>query len=246
MGRFFEYVTAGLYGGRLGDIVELSEIQNGNGAPPSDIGRGAELDMSGIAKPDVVNDEEGTMFESKACRSGQTCKLNDEQIDFYRALQSAETRPKIYHAVYRHRLHGIKSEWEGTPEELFTDLSGRIAYSLVLPFRLVLSFFDLGNRSKYTYRYTEKNTNSPHNFYTCTCIKASGLTALFKDPAEVIENINLDVRSFGIRRTMSPSKFYIDGNKIRQFPVVFITDMEHERFAAMTAEQYAEEQGVPF
>ncbi len=241
MGRFYEYVTAALYGGRLGDVVDIgnrsdTETTNGNGV--------GDLETDSIAKPDVVHSGKNIIYESKACRSGQTCKLADEQIDAYRALQARDPPPRVYYVVYRHNVRGIKSSWRGTTERLFKELSEGTAYSLVLPFRLILRLYNPENLSRYVSRYQGRQ-ETRNDFDTCTCIRSSALTKILKEPKTVVEDLGLDCSSFELRRILSPRKFYVNRHRVNQFPILFIEDRD-ERWREEFPRGYSTEQGVPF
>lgn len=247
MGRFYEYLTAAFYGGRLGSVIKLDDSTNSNGGNGDGEVQEAEeqFDITTILKPDVVHSEANVMYESKAVRSGQTCKLTDSQIDLYKELQQRNPYPKVYFVIYRHGLYGIKSTWTGSAEKLFGVLSERTAYSLVLPFRMILRLHDTENPSEYVSRYEGKE-NSRDDFNTCTCIRASALTRILKEPERVLQDLNHPESSFlpeefRVRRFMSPNKIYVNRNRVRQFPIVYITDRVAE--AEM---QGHEELDVPF
>lgn len=229
MGRFYEHLTAALYGGKLGNRIEIDQATNGDDSNGNgEVVGGEKMDITTIMKPDVVHSEGNVLYESKACRSGQKCNLTDFQVRLYKELQQRSPYPKVYFVVYRHGLYGIKSSWTGSAEGLFRALSERTAYSLVLPLRLILRLHDPENLSRWVSRYEGKET-SRDDFNTCTSIMASALTKLLKEPEEVLQDLDhqelsFHHREFSVRRFMSPSRLYINRCRIQKFPIVYIID----------------------
>ena len=204
MGRFYEALTAYLYGGRMGDIKKVEDCDG----------------ETTIIKPDVIDDTRQHIFECKAVRSGQTSNLLDQQLDAYEKLQEAYPEYNLYLALYRHSLKGIKKDWEGTPRELFAELCQKTAYGVVLPFELVHALLDpQKDSSKFTYRYQNEHSG----FDDCVCTRSSTFTRLFTEPEQVISQLGLELGEFEIRKLLTPTS-YVHRFKLPSFPIVYISE----------------------
>ncbi len=233
MGTFYEHMTAAIFGGRL---ENMKRVANGNHLGLTTNGAEAidEDDEMRITKPDVVDHKRRRVYESKACRSGQTCKLSDDQIDLYRALQAEEPHPRIYYVVYRHSLDGIKSRWKGTPEQLFYALVQKTSYCLVMPLSLILALHNPKKGStKYVYRYEEET-----RFEVCTSIRSSALTALLTEPERVIVDLSFDPNEYKTKRLLSPSELKINSYEVKRYPILVIQDRDHRAWAEGFAAGY--------
>ncbi len=211
MGLFYETVTALFYGGLLGE--HFSSVSD-------------ELDL--LTKPDLVNHDTKQFFESKSVRSGQHCMLLDAQLEGYDQLEEHFPDYSTSFAIYRHSLHGIKSSWQGTTDELFQELSRRTAYLVLLPYSIIQKFQTVGQSgvsSPLVYRYSH-----PRSTYdTCTCIRSSTLTRLAIEPQTVIDDLNFDREQFVVNRYRSPV-CQINNFSLQPFPIIEITDLvEHRR-----------------
>ena len=139
LGNYYESMTAALWGGKLTNRVHVARNGNGSskefdidGFEESDscddlfqgeyVSSGGEDD--GLIKPDLVDKKGRAIGESKACRTGHSCNLFDDQIHRYKEIQILERESEIYFAFYRHDLMGVKS-FNGTAEDLFREMANR-------------------------------------------------------------------------------------------------------------------------
>ncbi len=204
MGRFYELLTRGLFGGKLGDVYHV---------------RAADEEV--IVRPDVVDTVHKRLFECKAICSGQSGTLLDTQINGYMAFAAEKPEYDISFVFYRHVLHGIKGKWEGTARELFRDLARDTAYVVVLPFQMVLDLHDPTKGStKYIYRYDGQT-----EFDCCSCLRSSALTKLLVNPEEVLQEMGL---SYQIERRMAVG-CCVQGNRVRDFPVVYVREKFNQK-----------------
>ena len=99
LGNFYEYMTQGLWGGRLQNhlLLKNGHIEDDN------------LAIHTFTKPDLVYHIKKQIGESKAIRSGQSVNLTDEQMTKYNLLQLQRREAHIYFAIYRHSFPRIKS-----------------------------------------------------------------------------------------------------------------------------------------
>lgn len=227
MGRYYEFMTRGFFGGVLSDLKYLEAQDNEN-------------HHNHFSIPDVTNHEEGVLWESKACCSGHSCNLLDSQIEGYKSRQLDEPDLRIFFVVYRHVLRGIKSTYKGSERELFEELNKKTMLALVLPFSLVLGLHEPIHEenphwSRLCYMYEEKEgigrTDGKHHYFgSCTYIRSPTLNRFLTEPEEVIQEIGYDVSAFNIKRRITPEGLRVNKNPVRQFPVVLISDVNHEQW----------------
>lgn len=204
MGRFYEELTAGMYGGVLEDTKETYD--------------------GGLMKPDVVDHKNKVMTEAKGVRIDQKCDLLDPQVEHYMDCQRADPELRIYMAIYRHILPGIVKTWRGTSAQLYRQLAKQTICSTVMPLSLMLALHTTGN-SNLIYRYDGEGRYGP-----CTCIRPRTLRRLFEEPEKVIEELGLKPEEFILLRRISPKVISVNGTKVQEFPVMIISDKYHRKW----------------
>lgn len=226
MGRYYEFMTQAFYGGKLSDLKYFENSkQNGQRTFWS-------------IKPDIIDDAKRKIGESKACVSGYRLHLLDKQLEKYESIQYDNPDSIVYFAVYRHIFRGIKSTWRGSEQELFKELSKKTMFSLVLPLSIILRLYKSDNQNLIS-RYDGEL------FDKCTSIKSQTLNSFLTEPKEIINQLGFS-DNFDIVRSLSPKNFRTNKNKVKQFPIVIISDKNHEKWVLKFKKQYDEENPIPF
>jgi len=199
LGDFYEFLTAGIYGGVIRRNVEVTK--------------------SVYIEPDVLNDETKQGFESKAVNSSESLKLDDRQIQRYHKLQFYMQEYDFYFVVYRHSLKGLNNYEQ---ENIFSVLSDRTFGSIVIPLSLVTHMHALRDND-FIYRYEGEK------WCHTTAVRSHVLNRFFGDltrgsEKEIVQELGANPKEYEFFRLMSPLDFLIKGNRIKPFPVMFISD----------------------
>lgn len=232
MGTFYEILSQALYGGKFGETFEI-ELE----------------DRTSIMQPDIVNYDDNTILEVKACHSKKGFILQDEQVMLYKNLQRKflegyKNYPKIYFALYAHPHYGIKS-WNGTLNELYSMLCcEKLLYSAIVPLSLILELHkpERGTTGL-VYRYDRRETRYDNG----TKVRSSAIIRLLSEPEKVIEELGLKKSDYNIERLKVPVGMHMTLDvfkRIRQFPIVRIEHNYHDKWANSFVDQYLED--VPF
>lgn len=242
LGYFFELMTAGMYGGLLGEDMEVVGYEGLMGVDP---GTG----LIGVY-PDVYDARRKLAFESKGCFSSESLNLEDDQIDRYKAFLYAQEGSQLYYAIYRHSFGKIRS-YQGDAKMLFSSLSSNTLCSLVLPFSIVLALHETRD-DNLAWRYDGE-------LWTLnTSIKARTFTRFlegssFQGAKDVLRDLRLDPNDYVIEKLMSPIGFCVEGNRIRQFPVLSVIERDNpigakSFFELMNPDLYVEDDSsdIPF
>jgi hypothetical protein len=221
LGDFYEFMTAGIYGGIIRQNICTTS--------------------SAYVEPDVLNKETRQGFESKACHCSELLKLNDHQVQRYQGLQFLMQDYSFYFAVYKHSLTGLNDYEE---ETLFLGLSDKTLCSVVIPLSLVLDMHCTRDENL-VYRY------DGDKWYPNTAIRSRTLNKFFGDlrkgsESEIVREIGANPKDYTFRRLMSPINFFIKGNRIKPFPVMFISDRNHEEWLRKFLETYEIQKEIPF
>jgi len=221
LGDFYEFMTAGIYGGVIRKNIEV--------AP------------SAFVEPDVLNEETKQGFESKAVHSSELLKLDDHQVRRYHRLQFHMQDYDFYFVVYRHTLRGLDNyEQENLPQIL----SDRTLGSIVIPLSLVTHMHSLRDNN-FVYRYDGEK------WCHTTAIRSYTLNRFFGNSRErseedIVRELGADPKDYKFQRLMSPMSFSIRGNKIKQFPVMFISDKNHKTWMDWFLENIHIQEEIPF
>src|SRR3989344_131055 len=215
LGYFYELVTAGLYGGVIGKTFDLEEIVKGGW------NNDEELNQTIVAYPDIHHEEEQTFFEVKANFVREKLKLSDRQISLYEKLLRAHPEHALYHVIYKYPIPKITT-FPGNEKELYASLAKQTLCSIVLPFS-VSHAFHRAKHSDLIYRYNGEL------YDPSTAIRSTTLNKFFdgsftKNAEEIILQLNLNPDNYIIERKTSPYHFSIEGNPIKQFPILWIEE----------------------
>jgi hypothetical protein len=131
--------------------------------------------------------------------------------------------PIIRYDIFRHNLKNLHRDYSNKSlDELVSDLTNSIKYSLSLPFSLVFELYSKEN--KFCARYDGEGYNK------CGRINSSGLHTLLAYPEEVIKELGLDMDRFRITKKKFPENVEINGLKVNSFPVLFVFDKKYNEF----------------
>ena len=221
LGDFYEFMTAGIYGGVIRKNIEVAK--------------------SVFVEPDVLNEETRQGFEAKAVHSSEPLKLGDHQIQRYHILQFHMQDYYFYFVVYRHTLAGLRDYEE---ETLSPELSTRTLGSIVIPLSLVTHMHSLRN-NYFVYRYDGEK------WCPNTVIRSYTLNRFFGSPRrgsekEIVEELGANPDDYKFQRLMSPTSFEIRGNRIKQFPVMMISDKSHKEWIDWFLENVHIQEEIPF
>ena len=175
LGRFFELVCSGIYGGRIKQNCNIGESSNG---------------FSVNAQPDLVHTTRLCIREVKGVSPGESLKLSDEQIVKYYKLQVSpyfKKSPEIRFEIFRHGVRELQKKYgwsqsENSLDDLVEDLSGTTKFLLSLPFSVVFLAYSLQN--KFTSRHDNEKT-----YLTLTRLNSSGLNNLLAYPEETLSEL---------------------------------------------------------
>jgi len=221
LGDFYEFLTAGIYGGVIRRNVEVAK--------------------SIYVEPDVLNEETKQGFESKAVNSSESLKLDDCQIQRYHRLQFHMQEYGFYFVVYRHSLKGLNNYEK---ENIFSVLSDRTFGSIVIPLSLVTHMHSLRDND-FVYRYDGEK------WCPTTAVRSHVLNRFFGDltrgsEEEIVRELGANPKDYGFQRLMSPMDFSIKGNRIKPFPVMFISDKKHGKWMDWFLENCQIQEEIPF
>jgi len=200
MGLFYELLTAGLFGGKLCDLP--FQIREDRDDAPMNI------------RPDVMYERKGRIGESKACVMGHQLNLLDDQINRYRKYQETFPDAKIYFAIWRHKVHGIK-KYKGTFKDLFKELGQKTIIGLVLPFK----FIDEIHQSSKFRRYDD-----PEKWNVCTRISSSFLNQIFTRPEDAFKYLGRKQNGYMWHHFKTPEGFTINRIPVKSFPFLFMVE----------------------
>lgn len=214
LGDYYEYMTVGFYGGKLKERLSLFE---------DDI------------EPDVLNKKKKQAYDAKACGSSQQLKLNDNQVMKYIKMQYFNPDYSIYFAIYRHPLRNID---QYSKDEFIKEISNKTLYSVVIPLSLVIDL-NMQRNNDLVYRYEGTR------WTRTTSARSNILHMLFlgfpeDSETKILEISSINPENYELKRFMSPKNFSINGNKVAQFPIMFINDRDHEKWMDRFHQEYRE------
>lgn len=221
LGDYYEFMTAGLYGGEIRKNVEV--------APRIFI------------EPDVLNETTRQGFECKAVSTGESLKLDDHQIVKYHKLQLHMQDYDFHFAVYRHPITGL-NDYES--ETFFQDISDKTLCSILLPLSLVTHIHSVRDNDL-VYRYEGEK------WCHTTTIRSHILNRFFGDvkprsEQEVVKALGANPADYEFQRLMSPMDFRIQRRKVKGFPIMFISDKSHGKWMDWFLENVQIQEELPF
>jgi hypothetical protein len=225
VGRFFEYVLAGIFGGHITNHFWI----------PSSKSTVCQV------RPDVIDYERKRIMDSKATADGRT-QLKDAQIDLYKGLQHQWQDGKISMIFFKYNLQNVHSYSHKT-EELYSVLAKNVQYAVQLPLSMILKLHEMKSVSC-TSAYSPKiNADSIVDaarkpFAPHTKLKANTLQNIFLNTEMVCEQLGLDDRAYKITRVQSPQRFYVQGNRVTPFPLLLLRDRDHAAWMQRFIQEY--------
>lgn len=202
MGLYYELLTAGLFGGFLVDsLIPLNDSKHGH------------------CKPDVQNQREKTLVESKACRQGNQMNLLDLQINRYKTLQIIKSDFDIYFAFWRHEFKAIKNNTM-TYLEMNKKLSQCTRVGIILHFSIILRLFESPKLKRYE---TEVWSH-------CTRLGSKLLNDFILNPIFALQHVELDVRDYQWRRYLTPRDFIVQKHQVTPFPFIIIDHKDKKQW----------------
>lgn len=215
MGTFYEVVNHAFYGGKLNDVKFDADFFKG------------DLGENGV-KPDVIDEEGGIIWESKACCTGHSCNITDRQLDGYKSFQYDSPEKSVFFSIYRHFLRGIRKE-KRTKEEIIGELLQKTSFSVVLPFSVILKLKEVTHSQGTTLSRNYK-PKAETVWPDCLCINSPTINRFLYEPEKNLEMLGFAPGRFQIERYMSPLNFRVNRKKLNQFPIVKITDLKYKEW----------------
>lgn len=221
MGYYYELLTAALFGGRCQNNIYREDDES-------------------LTKPDVINSK-NQIFESKANRTGHQLLLLDGQMDRYKYLQLQKPWPRIYFAIYRHQIKGIKS-YKGTEMDVWRALASHTVLGVIIPFSIVHQLHVLSEEDELQYLVKYYASWA----YQCARVRSPTVNAFFSEPQVILGALRLDPEKYHWRKWVTP-RIEINGIRVQKFPFVLLEDTDHKEWADSFASQYPSEVSeVPF
>jgi hypothetical protein len=209
MGFFFESLNHALYGGMLNDKKYDSKLNDDNGG----------------VKPDIVDKIKKIHWECKSSVSGDALEIDESQFRKYEYDQYRMPKRRFFYSIYRHSLRGIQKE-KRTEEQIVRELSEKTNFSVVLPISILIALSKIRGNSLVS-SYMDKQTS----WNDCFSIRSPTTNRFLTDPENILVDIGLSQQEFIIERYLSPSNFIVNGERIRQFPIVRIYDKNYRQWA---------------
>lgn len=207
MGLFYEMMTAVLFGGKV--IEKVQEINMKLNGGKYDI------------VPDVISNRRKHAFESKACQQGSKLNLMDFQINRYDQL-CLLYKFIVYYAVWRHDFKGIH-QYKGKIIDLYRDLSEATQAGVVLPLSIILHIWEKAWRENLNVKGVSRYVGD--KWHHCTSMASNLINRFVIEPEEVISDLDLSSDNYNIVRKLTPKNLMVQNQKIAQFPLMIIKDV---------------------
>lgn len=238
LGTFYDTITTALYGGQIcgNTPVHFSFF---NGGEPF--------------YADIFDAANKALRESKACNSTHTLVLKDNQRRNYLLLQGNHPDWTVSHSVYRHGVSGILS-YKGSEHDLYKDLSGQTAFSVVLP-GSVIEACGTVHRDTDDAFLTSRCTGYPSRHAAGREVPPSMrvssrlVNLLFSNPREALAKLGLDPDRYDVNRYRTHDGMNIKRRDdehdpesertyfVKSFPVVELTDRDRVNWARTLGER---------
>jgi hypothetical protein len=206
MGLFYENLSICLLGGR------------------STGKRKIDMDIDGIhygIKPDVIDDINKKITESKAMRAGHQLALLDDQVKRYEVFHSLYPAYEINFVIWRHQLKAIKS-YSSSFDILIEELCQKTIGAVILPFSLISKI----HKSKNFKRYEKTDKCIVHRErYSCTRIGSAFINSIFETPSFFFRETECDRMDYELEYFESPEILFND-NIVEPFPIARIFNAE--------------------
>ncbi len=204
LGRFFEILAQGIYGGKIGEFYEFSELNGENMR----------------SEPDITHQKTNILREVKATHTKNSLKLIKHQMEKYLSLQMwdyFQKPPIIRFEIFRHDVKGLleifnKNELEGIVKELTEGTKAMISFPFSVMYRIYQANIPFTGKS-----YGE-------GFYNSTRFHASGLNHLLAEPEETFKKLGIEPEFFEFQKKSFPWNVTVNERKITPFPVLIIDE----------------------
>jgi hypothetical protein len=203
LGFFYELIVTALFGGTVYNQRYLRNQRNDN---------------VHLIKPDVLCEEYGCAFESKARRSGRHVLIYHNQLKYYKELQD-KFGFNSYYCIFTQTMKVATKSYPGTPFDMFNELSDKTLWGMVLPLDILYELaFD--PNTDLVRRYYEDG-NAPIGWQSVTVLKSSTLTKLFLNPNLIIPKGK--VPYYEVERT-NVHGITLNNLEIADFPLLLIKE----------------------
>jgi len=206
LGRYFEVLSQGIYGGDSKERYELSEDDS---------------DENYVSEPDITHANRNLVREVKAVCTGLDLKLLDNQINKYIKLKLSEEldgNPEIRFDVFRHKAKNLLSEYKLEALEVLADkLTKNVRFMVSFPFTVAYAIFmNKPGNSKLTSRY------EGGYFATLTRLNSSGLNGLLASPEKTLRKLGLNDSDYFFIKGRFPNDVKVNNKFVNPFPVLKI------------------------
>jgi len=208
LGRFFEILAQGVYGGKIGDFYEFNEL---NG----------EIKRS---EPDITHKKINILREVKATYIKNSLQLRDKQMEKYFSLQFEDlfsTPPVIRFEIFRHNVKGPlnifnENGLEGVIKELTEGTRAMISFPFSIMYRIYKANLPFTGRCK------------GEIFYNSTRFYASGLNYLLAEPEETFKKLKINPEFFEFEKKRFPDDVMLNEKGVTPFPILIINEKNSE------------------
>lgn len=213
-GYFFELLSQGIYGGKIQNIQDVEE-QN--------------LDIN-HTEPDLTSSTQKCFREVKSASKGNYVRLRNDQIERYALLQEGSgmfSKPLIRFEIFRHGIKELQKNFrDKNLEDLINSLCEEVKFQLSLPFSIVHKLFKentpFSSKREYLNKFGERLAYTEFSSY--------GLNHFLAEPEESIRGLGLNLDDFIIQKRKSSKKLFMNGTKIKQYPILLIGDVDHKKW----------------
>lgn len=222
VGRFFEILGHGIYGGKIGEFFEFSENN----------------DRNHRSEPDITHSKTNLLREVKAVQTGSRLMLVDEQIRKYFLLQT-EHKYQVTFEIFRYNVQHLSKIFdENGLEGLVDQLAKRTRAMISIPFSVIYKIHQ-EEENTFIRRYRD------NEFADSTEFSGGGLQGLLEKPEETFKELNINPEFFEFRKKIFPNDVTINCTAIEPFPVLIIKEKDSERELRQLKES-VEYDDVPF
>ncbi len=225
LGKYFQFLTRGIYGGILGE--DYRKHKHGL-----------------IVEPDLISYDYKNVWESKSVLAGEGVKLYDIQIAKYIYLEKILKEdigefPVISYEIYRHRVRELFKRFEGKPKkELVNKISENIINLVSLPLDVIVKIHSLmgadkisikkepREKGKFSSRYERENWYDNN-----TMLHSPALNHFIAYPEKTLEKWDLNPEDYEIQKRKLPNNVTMNRKLINPFPVLIIKNKFYQKWA---------------
>ncbi len=223
MGKFYEYLTRGFYGGKLMDVKHSWVFGDGK------------------VRPDVYDQERGIVIESKSSVKGHRLAMGEKQFKGYQHGQFLHPEMQFFYAIHRHVFEGVESTQ--SEQEVFEGLIRGTAFSMLIPLSI---FVEMAKKELEGVSAFYRNGDAKWN--DNLLIHSPTINRLLVEPISVIQEIGLNPENYSFSRYLSPvdatrvngkmlrPAYIIEGR--RQFPILKIENRTRDIWVEEFLEKY--------